>query len=72
MQDDEQVIFDHGEGYDYDILKYKYDDGNSDVRRGSLDMGTLADLDPLEVHPNAGPATGDDAELDFLEDDLAD
>ncbi|KMS98642.1 hypothetical protein BVRB_3g070400 [Beta vulgaris subsp. vulgaris] len=70
MQDDEQDMFDHGDGYDYDILEY--DDGNSYLRRGSLDMGTLADVEPLEVHHNAGPATDDDAELDFLDDDLTD
>lgn len=35
-------------------------------------MGTLADVEPLEVHHNAGPATDDDAELDFLDDDLTD
>ncbi|XP_021751854.1 uncharacterized protein LOC110717460 isoform X1 [Chenopodium quinoa] len=70
IQDDEQGIFDHEDGSSYDILEY--DDGTSDVmRRGSLDMVTLADVEPLEVHPNAGPAT-DDAELDFLDDDLTD
>ncbi|XP_057546877.1 uncharacterized protein LOC130825589 isoform X2 [Amaranthus tricolor] len=69
IQDDED-IFDHEDGYNYDILDY--DDGNSDMRRGSLEMVTLADVEPLEVHPNAGPATDDDADLDFLDDDLTD
>ncbi|XP_021756968.1 uncharacterized protein LOC110722047 isoform X1 [Chenopodium quinoa] len=80
IQDDEvsttsaiysQGVYDHEDGYSYDILEY--DDGASDVmRRGTLDMVTLADVEPLGVHPNAGPATDDDAELDFLDDDLTD
>lgn len=35
-------------------------------------MVTLADVEPLEVHPNAGPATDNDADLDFFDDDLTD
>lgn len=69
MPDDEEILY-REDGYDYNILDY--DDGNSDMRRGSLEMVTLAEVDPLEVHPNAGPVTDDDADLDFFDDDLSD
>ncbi|KAJ8430878.1 hypothetical protein Cgig2_011341 [Carnegiea gigantea] len=70
MPDDKQDILDHEDGYDYDILDYE--DRNSDTRRCSLEMVTPAEVEPLEVHTNAGPATDDEADLDFLDDDLSD
>ena len=67
----QQDILDNEDGYDYDILEY--DDGNSDMRRGSLEMVTLADVEPLEVHPNAGPATDNGGgDFDFFDDDVTD
>lgn len=69
MPDDKDIL-DHEDGYDYDILDYE--DRNSDTRRSSLEMVTPAEVEPLEVHTNAGPATDDEADLDFLDDDLSD
>lgn len=67
---DDEDFLDREDGYDYDILDYE--DTNSDMRRGSLEMVTLAEAEPLEIHPSAGPATDDEADLDFLDDDLSD
>lgn len=54
----------------------EYEDGNAESRKGSLEMVTLGEEEPLNVnsHSNVGTATDDDDDdhLNFLDDDLSD
>lgn len=57
-------------GYENDMVEY--DDGSTDGRKASLEMVTLANVEPLDiVNPaSAGVATDeDDADINFLDDD---
>lgn len=61
----------HGDGgYENDLQDF--DDGHGDPRKGSMEM-VLADVvEPLDVddaaHNDAG--SGDDQDLDFIDDDM--
>ena len=59
-------IFDHEEGYEYDILDYDND------MRGSLEMVTVAQVEPLQVHPNSCPTADDHHDIDFFDDGSSD
>ncbi|GAB4859013.1 hypothetical protein Ancab_040385 [Ancistrocladus abbreviatus] len=71
MQDDEDVLYSE-DGYEFDTIEY--DDHIPDARKGSVGMVTLADGEHMEVHANADAAiaTDNDADLDFLDDDISD
>ncbi|KAA8528167.1 hypothetical protein F0562_035582 [Nyssa sinensis] len=75
LQEDEDILYnemDQVDAYENDLIEYE--DGNVEGRKGSMEMVTLADVEPLDVIPanNAGAATDDDADLNFLDDDLSD
>ncbi|THG02218.1 hypothetical protein TEA_004563 [Camellia sinensis var. sinensis] len=60
------------DAYENDFIEYE--DGNAaEARKGSLEMVTLADVEPLDVNPpnNAGTVSDDEADLNFLDDDLS-
>ncbi|PSR92451.1 Alanine--tRNA ligase [Actinidia chinensis var. chinensis] len=74
LLEDEEVLYnemDQADAYENDLIEYE--DGNAEGKKGSLEMVTLADVEPLDVNPprNAGTATDDDADLNFLDDDLS-
>lgn len=78
-QEDEDILYsemDQGDAYENDLLEYE--DGNAESRKGgSLELVTLADVEPVDVHlaSNAGGATDDDDDdddLNFLDDGLSD
>lgn len=59
------------DAYENDLIEYE--DGTTEARKGSVEIVTLADVGPLVVHAaNAGAATDDDADLNFLDDGLSD
>jgi hypothetical protein len=51
-----------------------YQDGTAETRKGCLELATMANIKPLDVNPaDVGAATDDDdADIDFLDDDLSD
>lgn len=51
-----------------------YQDGTAEARKGCLELATMPDIKPLDVNPaNASAASDDDdADIDFLDDDLSD
>uniref|UniRef100_A0A5B7A4G1 BED-type domain-containing protein n=1 Tax=Davidia involucrata TaxID=16924 RepID=A0A5B7A4G1_DAVIN len=75
LQEDEDILYnemEQADAYENDLIEYE--DGNVEARKGSMELVTLADVEPLDVNPanNAGAATDDDADLNFLDDDLSD
>ncbi|XP_059632033.1 uncharacterized protein LOC132274713 [Cornus florida] len=80
LQEDEETLYNEIEqvdAYENDLIEYE--DGNGEARKGSMEMVTLADVEPLDVEPinNVGTATDDededdDDDLNFLDDDLSD
>lgn len=59
------------DSYENDLVDYQ--DGTAEVRKGSLELDSLADVESLDAIPaNAGAATDDEADINFFEDDLSD
>ncbi|KAG6436987.1 hypothetical protein SASPL_101894 [Salvia splendens] len=75
LQEDEEILYsemEHGDGYENEV--HDFDDGHGDSRKGSMDM-VLADVaEPLDVDDSAqnDAASGDDQDLDFIEEDMTD
>ncbi|XP_047982241.1 uncharacterized protein LOC125223238 isoform X1 [Salvia hispanica] len=75
LQEDEEILYsemDHGDGYENEV--HDFDDGHGDSRKGSMEM-VLADVaEPLDVDDSAqnDAASGDDQDLDFIEEDMTD
>lgn len=63
---------DQADAYENELMEYE--DGSADGRKASMEMVTLASMEPLDiVNPaTASGATDDDADLNFLDDDLSD
>lgn len=79
LQEDEEILYNEMEQVDaYENEVMEYEDGNAEVRKGCMELVTLADIEPLDVNPanNAGAATEeddeDDNDLNFLDDNLSD
>ncbi|KAK9288436.1 hypothetical protein L1049_016893 [Liquidambar formosana] len=74
LPEDEEILYNEMEqddAYENDLIEYE--DGTTEARKGSVEIVTLADVGPLVVHAaNAGAATDDDADLNFLDDGLSD
>lgn len=79
LPQDEEILYHEVEPADAcetDLMEYE--DGNAESRKGSLEMLTLGEAEPLNVNPhsNVGTATDDDDDdgddLNFLDDDLSD
>lgn len=59
------------DSYENDLVDYQ--DGTAEVRKGSLELVSLTDVESLDAIPaNAGAATDDEADINFFEDDLSD
>ena len=59
------------DSYENDLVDYQA--GTAEVRKGSLELVSLADVESLDAIPaNAGAATDDEADINFFEDDLSD
>ncbi|CAL5346764.1 unnamed protein product [Camellia sinensis] len=75
LPEDEEILYnemEQADAYENDFIEYE--DGNAaEARKGSLEMVTLADVEPLDVNPpnNAGTVSDDEADLNFLDDDLS-
>ncbi|XP_024958919.1 uncharacterized protein LOC112499878 [Cynara cardunculus var. scolymus] len=77
-QEDEEVCseMEQGDAYEYGFLEYE--EGNGEGRKGSLQLVTLTDVEPLDAHPlnNVGgddeDDEGDDDDLNFLGDGFSD
>ncbi|KAL1545356.1 hypothetical protein AAHA92_22094 [Salvia divinorum] len=75
LQEDEEILYsemEHGDGYENDVREF--DDGHGDSRKGSMEM-VLADVaEPLDADDSAqnDAASGDDQDLDFIDEDLTD
>ncbi|KAK2969657.1 hypothetical protein RJ640_025834 [Escallonia rubra] len=73
LQEDEEILYNEmaqADAYEPDMMDF--DDGGAEVRRGSSDLVTLADVESLDAN-HAGVATDDDEDdLNFLDDDLSD
>lgn len=74
LQDDEEMLYSEMELGEYENDFMDHDGGNADLRKGSLEMVTLAgEAEPLEVNPDdTGTATDDDSDLNFLDNELSD
>lgn len=57
----------HGDGYENDVQEF--DDG--DLRKGSLEMVAADVVEPLDIDEN-GAVSGDDQDLDFIDEDMTD
>lgn len=57
----------HGGGYENDVQEF--DDG--DLRKGSMEMVVTDVVEPLDIDEN-GAASGDDQDLDFIDEDMTD
>lgn len=75
----QEILYNEMEQVDaYENEVMEYEDGNAEVRKGCMELVTLADVEPLDVNPanNAGAATeeddDDDNDLNFLDDNLSD
>ncbi|XP_042045780.1 uncharacterized protein LOC121792059 isoform X1 [Salvia splendens] len=75
LQEDEEILYsemEHGDGYENEV--HDFDDGHGDSRKGSMEM-VLADVaEPLDADDSAqnDAASGDDQDLDFIEEDMTD
>lgn len=75
LPEDEEILYnemEQADAYENDFIEYE--DGNAaEARKGSLETVTLADVEPLDVNPpnNAGTVSDDEADLNFLDDDLS-
>ncbi|KAF7146053.1 hypothetical protein RHSIM_Rhsim04G0165800 [Rhododendron simsii] len=79
LPQDEEILYHEVEPADAcETDMIEYEDGNAESRKGSLEMLTLGEAEPLNVNPhsNVGTATDDDDDdgddLNFLDDDLSD
>lgn len=72
MPEDEEILYNEMEQddvYENDLIEYE----DAEARKGSLEAMTLTDMVPLLCNTaNAGAATDDDADFNFLDDDLSD
>lgn len=61
----------HVEAHENDL---DCEDGNAELRKGSLEMVTVADIvEPLDINPaHACTGSDDEADMDFLDDNMSD
>ncbi|KAL9253879.1 hypothetical protein AKJ16_DCAP12653 [Drosera capensis] len=71
LEDDEELL-DSEDEYEYGMIEY--DDCRTDAQRGSLEMVTLADVEPLALDADgiSDAAPDDDNELEFLDEVASD
>ncbi|CAI9109764.1 OLC1v1009659C1 [Oldenlandia corymbosa var. corymbosa] len=74
IQEDEEISFSDMEHVETHENELDYEDGSAEFRKGSLEMLTVADIvDPLDITPaNTFTGSDDEAEMDFLDDNLSD
>ncbi|KAI3696565.1 hypothetical protein L6452_28935 [Arctium lappa] len=73
-QEDEEVYSEMEQGDAYENGLLQYEEGNGEGRKGSLQLVTLTDIEPLDAHPlnnnNNNNVGGDDEDEDDDDDDL--
>nr|GMC88551.1 Alanine--tRNA ligase [Ipomoea batatas] len=72
LQEDEEVLYSEMDLGEYDNDFMEHDGGNGECSKGSMGMVTLAGIaGPLEVNPGRTSDDDDDADLNFLDDDIS-
>lgn len=68
----QEVLYSEMDLGEYDNDFMEHDGGNGECSKGSMEMVTLAGIaGPLEVNPGRASDDDDDADLNFLDDDIS-